>query len=96
MRTVLDRFGLRFDCWLSREHAEPKPSPQPVLKIAELLGLTPAELLVVGDYLFDVQSGRAAGSPTAFVKNHRGIEPPDEADVVIENLLDLLEMVPAY
>ncbi len=91
---VLERFGLRFDCWLSREHAEPKPSPQPVLKIARLLGLPPAALLMVGDYLFDVQAGKAAGSPTAFVKNHGGIEPPKEADAVIEHLMDLLDMLP--
>ena len=95
VRTVLDRFGLCFDCWLSREHAEPKPSPQPVLKIAALLGLEPGELLMVGDYLFDVHAGRAAGSPTAFVKNHKGIQPPREADVVIEDLLELLDMLPS-
>jgi HAD superfamily hydrolase (TIGR01509 family) len=94
VRTVLDRFGLCFDCWLSREHAEPKPSPQPVLKIAALLDLKPAQLLMVGDYVFDVQAGRAAGSPTAFVKNRGGIHPPHEADVVIENLLELLDMLP--
>jgi HAD superfamily hydrolase (TIGR01549 family) len=94
VRTVLDRFGLSFDCWLSREHSEPKPSPQPVFKIAGLLGLEPVELLMVGDYVFDVQAGRAAGSPTAFVKNRGGVQPPSEADVVIENLLDLLDMLP--
>lgn len=94
VRTVLGRFGLSFDCWLSREHAEPKPSPQPVLEIAGRLGLTPAELLMVGDYVFDMQAGRAAGASTAFVRNHSGAEPPEEADAVVEGLLDLLDLLP--
>lgn len=94
VRTVLGRFGLSFDCWLSREHAEPKPSPRPVLAIAERLALEPSELLMVGDYLFDVQSGLAAGAWTAFVRRPGGLDPPEEADVVIDNLLELLDLIP--
>jgi HAD superfamily hydrolase (TIGR01509 family) len=94
VRTVLERFGLRFDCWLSRETAEPKPSPQPVLNIAQSFGLKPAELLIVGDYIFDMQAGRAAGARTAFVKTRSGIAAPAEADVVLENLHELLTVVP--
>jgi phosphoglycolate phosphatase-like HAD superfamily hydrolase len=94
VQTVLRRFGLRFSLWLSREHAEPKPSPQPVLKIAEAFGLAPAELLVVGDYIFDVEAGRAAGARTAFVKSRAGAEPPAEADMVIVELRELLDALP--
>jgi len=94
VQTVLRRFGLRFSLWLSREHAEPKPSPQPVLKIAEALGLAPAELLVVGDYIFDVEAGRAAGARTAFVKSRAGAEPPAEVDMVIVELRELLDALP--
>jgi len=68
VRVVLERFCLQFDCWMSREHSAPKPAPDPVLRIAEQLGLSPAELLVVGDFLFDVYAGHAAGAFTAFVR----------------------------
>jgi HAD superfamily hydrolase (TIGR01509 family) len=94
VQTVLDRFGLRFDCWVSREKAEPKPSPQAVLHIAEKLGLAPEELLVVGDYVFDVEAGLAAGARTAFVKTESGLAPPGEADAVIRDLRELLEILP--
>jgi len=94
VHTVLGRFGLRLDFWLSREGAEPKPSPQPVRKIARALGLPPAQLLVVGDYLFDVQAGRAAGARTALLKSREGVAPPSEADIVIGDLRELLGLLP--
>jgi len=95
VQTVLERFGLRFDCWLSRESTEPKPSPEPVLKIAERLGLAPEELLIVGDYVFDVQAGRAAGARTAFMRTESGVAPPEQADLVIDDLRELLHILPA-
>ncbi len=95
VRVVLKRFGLEFDCWLSRHDAAPKPSPEPVLKIAERLALSPKEMLVVGDYLFDVQSGSAAGSRTAFLRTRPDLAPPEESDFVIDDLRELLELIPA-
>jgi HAD superfamily hydrolase (TIGR01509 family) len=95
VRTVLSRFGLRFDCVVSREQADPKPSPAPVLRIADQLGIPPARLLVVGDYVFDVQAGRAAGTVTAFIKTESRRDPPPQADAVVEDLRELLQIVPA-
>ncbi len=93
MRTVIERFGLRFDCCLSREDGVPKPSPEPVLRIARTLGLAPEELLVVGDYVFDVQSGRAAGARTAFIRTGAHADVPSEADYVIDDLRELLALL---
>ncbi len=93
VRAVLERFPLPLDCWVSREHASPKPSPQPVLRIARSLELEPYQLLVVGDYLFDVQAGQAAGALTAFLETGRDMPPP-EADVTITELDELLDLLP--
>lgn len=38
-----------------------KPHPEPLLLVAEKLGLTPAELLFVGDSRNDIQAAKAAG-----------------------------------
>lgn len=38
-----------------------KPHPEPLLMVAEKLGLAPAELLFVGDSLNDIQAAKAAG-----------------------------------
>lgn len=93
VKIVLSRFGLRFDCWVSREDAEPKPSAAPVLKMARKLGLAPEELLVVGDYVFDVQAGRAAGALTAFLRTENRVEPPPESDVVLQDLRELMDVL---
>jgi phosphoglycolate phosphatase-like HAD superfamily hydrolase len=90
---VLGRFGLRFDVCLAREDAEPKPSPQPVRLIAERLGLHTGELLMVGDYVFDMQAGRAAGATTVLVRSPKLLRPPPEADYVIDDLLEVLALI---
>jgi phosphoglycolate phosphatase-like HAD superfamily hydrolase len=94
MQMVLERFGLSFDCCLAREHAEPKPSPDAIFKIAGRLGLRAGDLLVVGDYIFDVQAGQNAGARTALLYTGRdyALEPP--ADFVLGGLLDVLNHVP--
>ena len=91
-RVVMERYRLQFDVVVAREDAEPKPSPQPVLFIAEQLGLSPDELLMVGDYKFDIMSGQAAGSKTALLL----VRPmPDDVtpDYVIKSLRELTSIL---
>ena len=40
-----------------------KPDPMPLLKTAERFGIAPAELVMIGDSINDVQAARAAGCP---------------------------------
>jgi len=92
---VVARFAMDFDVSIAREDARPKPSPEPVLKIAAALGLSPAELLVVGDYIFDVQAGRAAGSHTALLRTDKNGAFESEAEIVVDQLIELLDYLPA-
>ena len=58
-RTDLARF---FDCVVSGDTVERrKPDPLPVLHACDRLGARPADTLVIGDSLNDVQAARAAG-----------------------------------
>ncbi len=52
---------------IGRWCAPPKPSPEGILKMVKQWGIHPEETVVVGDYLFDLQMGRAAGSGTIHV-----------------------------
>ena len=52
---------------LGRDEASPKPSPDGLLKIASAWGVAPSELVMVGDYRFDLDCGRAAGARTVLV-----------------------------
>ncbi len=68
---TLEAIGL-VDCFpvehiLGRDEAAPKPSPDGLLKIASAWGVTPSELVMVGDYRFDLDCGRAAGARTVLV-----------------------------
>ncbi|PVZ40421.1 HAD family hydrolase [Pseudomonas sp. CC120222-01a] len=68
---TLEAIGLA-DCFavehiLGRDEAEPKPSPDGLLKIASAWGVAPGELVMVGDYRFDLDCGRAAGARTVLV-----------------------------
>ncbi len=49
----------------------PKPHPDGVIDAARRLGVETADMLVVGDFTFDIAAGRAAGSPTVLVTNGR-------------------------
>lgn len=51
------------------DEAAPKPAPDGVLRAAAVMGARPGETLLVGDYLLDMQAGRAAGAVTAFLTN---------------------------
>ncbi len=62
--TVCARHGLRFDIIVTREVSEPKPSPEPVHLICRALNVRPEQTLVIGDFLFDIQAGQAAGART--------------------------------
>ncbi|MBW2121972.1 MAG: HAD family hydrolase [Deltaproteobacteria bacterium] len=58
----LDSF---FACVLGQtEVSRLKPHPDPLLRCAEILGITPCESVYVGDSIIDIRAGKAAGSAT--------------------------------
>lgn len=82
-----------FSVIITRENAIPKPDPEGVHKAAEAMGIKPEELLVVGDFLFDIMAGQTAGAHTALIKNvHPDMDVSlwPKADIEIETLDELL------
>lgn len=68
---TLQAIGLA-DCFavehvLGRDDAPPKPHPGGLLQLAHAWGVAPAEMVMVGDYRFDLDCGRAAGTRTVLV-----------------------------
>lgn len=68
----------------------PKPEPDGVLLAACRMGLTPDRLLVVGDYIFDIEAGRKAGAKTAFLCNDKTDCSAHGADFSLSHLSDLM------
>lgn len=52
---------------LGREDAAPKPSPEGLYRLATMWNVSPTELVMVGDFRFDLECGRAAGAATVLV-----------------------------
>lgn len=60
-----------FDLVISRDDTvAPKPSGDGIALAARRLGIDPARILMVGDYIFDTEAGRAAGTRTALLDPH--------------------------
>ena len=93
VRTVLTRHGLRFDSVLSREDGPPKPSPEPVLRICDELNVCPRDCIMVGDYLFDIQAGQAAGTRTMLLDGPNRGRFEIAADYEVADLGEALETI---
>ncbi len=92
--TVLAKHRLLFDVIRTREDGAIKPSPEPVVEICRALGVDPAEAWMVGDYLFDVQSGNAAGARTVLLWPETDLPDwHDQADHVIRALDELTPLI---
>jgi len=68
---TLQAIGLD-DCFatadiLGRDEAPPKPHPGGLLHLAERWSVTPRELVMVGDYRFDLECAQAAGARSVLV-----------------------------
>lgn len=69
---VTAKHSLAFDVVVTADDAlPPKPSPEPVRHIAQALGVDPRDMWVVGDFRFDIESGRAAGATTVFLRTNQ-------------------------
>jgi HAD superfamily hydrolase (TIGR01549 family) len=76
---------------LGRDEAAPKPHPEGIEKLLATWGNVPDETVMVGDYLFDLQVGRAAGTATIHVDRSRAFRWPELADLEVATLEELAE-----
>lgn len=90
---TLDLIGLgeyfNADYVLGRDEARPKPDPDGIHRLAVLWEADPAEMVMVGDYLYDLQAGRSAGALTVHVDSAGVFRWPELADVMIESLEEI-------
>jgi len=85
---VLARLGLRFDAVVTREDAPPKPAPEPVWLACRGMGLPPDAVVFVGDFEFDMQSGRRADVRTVLLRSPACLASPN-ADLAVDTLAEL-------
>lgn len=75
---------------LGRDEALPKPDPQGIERLLARWSGAPQEAVMVGDFRYDLEAGRACGTTTVHVDH--GIHPtwPDLTDVRVTSLEQLL------
>lgn len=81
---------------ITREDLPPKPKPHGVLEAARQMHLIPSELLVVGDFRFDIIAGKSAGAKTVlFTDGKRAVmaEGDPEPDYTVSRIEEILEIL---
>ena len=77
------------DLILSRHCCPPKPSPAGILQLLSGWNATPDRSVMVGDYVFDLEAGRRAGSATVYLDPTGAFPWQDHADLPITSLSEL-------
>ena len=94
VQTVFARHGLSVACIYAREDGPVKPEPASTLAICERFAVRPEDTWVVGDYLFDIQAGRAVGATTVLMIGDLPVPAyAEQADHVIRRLRELLALL---
>jgi len=94
---TLEAIGLskffKKDLVLGRWCSEPKPSPEGILKMLKIWRAKPSQALIVGDYLYDLQVGRAAKVATVHVDSRGSFLWPELADIKVKSLKELSKLL---
>jgi HAD superfamily hydrolase (TIGR01549 family) len=91
---VEQKHGLHFDAIFAREDGPVKPDAFGVLHLCKLFGCLPAESLVVGDFVHDLMSAKAAGAISVLMKTHENADKFNEyADFSIVSLDMVLQII---
>jgi HAD superfamily hydrolase (TIGR01509 family) len=88
---TLRNVRLEIELLLSRDCGPTKPDPWPVQQACSRWNLTPTEVVVIGDYRFDIECGRAAGTRTVLLTHcHEPHIYPnhEQADLVLSSLAE--------
>ena len=88
------KHGLKFDAVVGREDGPVKPDAFGVLQLSRQFGVEPAEMLLVGDYLFDLLCAKAAGAVAVLLANQNQADKfAEHADFCIENISGVLDII---
>jgi HAD superfamily hydrolase (TIGR01549 family) len=91
---IAEKHGLHFDFVVGREDGPVKPDAFGVLRLCQHFGVSPAETLLVGDYLHDLLCARAAKAIAVLIVNHRQADEfVAHADFTIKQLDEVLGII---
>ena len=74
---------------VTRDEATPKPSPHGLEILFARWEVRPSDCVMVGDYLFDLEAGRASGCLSVYIDVTRAFPYRAAADLVFESLAEV-------
>ncbi|WP_425614554.1 HAD family hydrolase [Anatilimnocola sp. NA78] len=83
--------GLHFPHVITRDDGPVKPHPWPIEKICREWQVQPEEVVMIGDYRYDIECGRAAGTRTVLLAGEvdpSTYENHEQADLVLRSLAE--------
>jgi phosphoglycolate phosphatase-like HAD superfamily hydrolase len=89
VKRIMKRLELRFDPVICREHAPFKPDPRGIWQICDNWGVRHDEVLMLGDYLYDIQAGKNAGVRTVLITHGKTWDFAQDADFVLTDFSEL-------
>jgi len=78
---------------VGREEALAKPDPDGILRLCRRWGVAAGETVMVGDYRFDLEAGRAAGAATVHVDVSGAFPWPELTDLAVGSLGELAALI---
>jgi HAD superfamily hydrolase (TIGR01509 family) len=86
---VFDKFKLPVNDLFTRENAPPKPDPAAINSLLEKYHLEKSEVIMVGDFWADIETGQNAGVKTVLIRSWDLPEADLKPDAEIHNLNEL-------
>jgi HAD superfamily hydrolase (TIGR01509 family) len=76
---------------LDRDSCMPKPSPDGILHLLDFWQADAADTVMVGDYLFDLEAGKAAGVATIHLDTRGDVDWSEFTDIRVEGLGEIID-----
>lgn len=92
-RRMVDALGIPCDILIAREDAAAKPDPDGLLKIARRFGLDGADILCVGDFLYDLVAADRAGMRSCLYDPAGSSPYADRAHYVVRHFDELADLI---
>ena len=80
---TINKLGIDISLVLTRHDAQPKPHPEGIQLICQQWQLAPTDILYIGDYFFDLQTARNAGSRCALYFTESVPDYAQDADLLV-------------
>ncbi len=85
---TLQQCGLKFETVIAREDGPVKPDPWAINHICQMWGVDTTQVVMVGDFRYDIEAGQAAGTKTVFFTQGKQTVDPRQcsnADFVLQS-----------